>query len=236
MPKTINQSEFREQLFNTQDIAYRDFHSRLIPNIDKDKIIGVRTPNLRKFAKEVVKSGGYDYFLEELPHFYYEENNLHAFIVESFSDFDTCIKALDLFLPYVDNWATCDGLRPKCFSKHKEKLLPKALEWVNDGRTYVRRFGIGVLMNHFLDESFEMRLFDIVASIKSDEYYIKMMVAWYFATALAKQYDSAVKIIEDKKLDVWTHNKTIQKAIESYRISDDIKNYLKTLRKTGEKQ
>ena len=219
-----------------QDIAYRDFHSRLIPNIDKDKIIGVRTPNLRKFAKEVVKSGGYDSFLEELPHFYYEENNLHAFIVESFSDFDTCIKALDLFLPYVDNWATCDGLRPKCFSKNREKLLPKALEWVSDDRTYVKRFGIGVLMNHFLDESFEMRFFDIVASIKSDEYYIKMMVAWYFATALAKQYDSAVKIIEDKKLDVWTHNKTIQKAIESYRISDDIKNYLKTLRKTGEKQ
>ena len=217
-------------LFNMKDAAYRDFHSRLIPNIDIQRIIGVRTPVLRKFAKELVKNRSYEVFIHELPHFYYEENNLHAFIIEYFSDFDTCVEALNSFLPYVDNWATCDGLRPKCFSENIDRLLPIALNWVNDDRTYVKRFGIGVLMNHYLDSNFEPSYLDIVSSVRSDEYYVKMMVAWYFATALAKQYDSAVKIVEKCVLDKWTHNKTIQKSIESYRISDEKKNYLKTLR------
>lgn len=230
MPKTINLLDITTQLFNMQDLAYRDFHSRLIPNIDKRRIIGVRTPLLRKFAREIYKNGNYAQFLEELPHFYYEENNLHAFIIESYQDFDLCTQALDRFLPYVDNWATCDGLRPRCFSKNHDKLLSKALEWVQDDRTYVKRFGIGVLMNHFLDEHFDVWFLDIVSNIKSDEYYIKMMVAWYFATALAKQYNDAVKIVEKCVLDSWTHNKTIQKAVESYRISDEQKTYLKTLR------
>lgn len=232
MQKTINSDGIRSLLFNMQDKAYRDFHSRLVPTVDKNRIIGIRTPVLRGFAKKLAKEFDVSMFLADLPHFYYEENNLHAFIVESFCSFDDCAKALDLFLPYVDNWATCDGLRPKCFKQNSDKLLPKAFEWINDDRTYVKRFGIGVLMNHFLDENFEPTYLKLIADVKSDEYYIKMMVSWYFATALAKQYNYTVKIIETGVLDRWTHNKTIQKAVESYRISDDKKRYLKTLKIT----
>ena len=213
-----------------QDTAYRDFHSRLIPTVDKERIIGIRTPCLRKFAKQLAKEYDVSAFLSELPHQYYEENNLHAFIIETYSDFDTLISYLDLFLPYVDNWATCDGLRPKCFCNEKEKLLVKAKEWILDDRVYVVRFGIGVLMNHYLDDAFERNMIDIVCNVKSDEYYIKMMVAWYFATALAKQYKDTVAVLEKQLLDRWTHNKTIQKAVESYRITNEQKNYLKTLK------
>ncbi|MBE6681262.1 MAG: DNA alkylation repair protein [Ruminococcaceae bacterium] len=230
MLKTINSDEIREKLLNMQDTAYRDFHSRLIPTVDKSRVIGVRTPQLRKFSKELVKHFDVSAFLSDLPHYFYEENNLHAFIIESFHDFDTCTAALDIFLPYVDNWATCDGLRPKCFYKNSDKLADKALFWIKDERTYVKRFGIGVLMNHFLDDKFDERFLKIVSQIESDEYYIKMMVAWYFATALAKQFDVSVLIIENRILDRWTHNKTIQKAVESYRITKEQKDYLKTLK------
>ena len=214
-----------------QDTAYRDFHSRLVPTLDKETIIGVRTPALRTFAKEISKSEDINLFLNSLPHKYYEENNLHAFIIEGISDFDECVKALDKFLPYVDNWATCDSLRPKCFRGNEERLLPKALGWIADDRVYVKRFGIGVLMNHFLDEHFEECYLEAVSVIRSDEYYINMMIAWFFATALAKQYDKAVVYLEQHLLDVWTHNKTIQKSIESYRITKEQKEYLKTLKR-----
>lgn len=230
MLKTINSDEIREKLLNMQDTAYRDFHSRLIPTVDKSRVIGVRTPQLRKFSKELVENFDVSTFLSDLPHYFYEENNLHAFIIESFCDFDTCLDALDVFLPYVDNWATCDGLRTKCFYKNSDKLADKALFWIKDERTYVKRFGIGVLMNHFLDDKFDEGFLKIVSQIESDEYYIKMMVAWYFATALAKQYDCAIKVIEDKTLGRCTHNKTIQKAVESYRITKEQKDYLKTLK------
>ena len=217
-------------LFEIQDAAYRDFHSRLVPTLEKERIIGVRTPALRTLAKELAKDKNVDSFLKKLPHKYYEENNLHAFILETYKDFDACIEELEKFLPFVDNWATCDGLRPRCFKGNEGKLFPLALKWIEDKRVYVKRFGIGVLMNHFLDEHFEDSHLEIVSMIHSDEYYINMMIAWYFATALAKQYDKTIPYIEKQKLDRWTHNKTIQKAIESYRITSEQKAYLKTLR------
>lgn len=223
-------SDIVKRLFELQDTAYRDFHSRLVPTLDKETIIGVRIPALRAFAKELSKSEDIDLFLNSLPHKYYEENNLHAFIIEGISDFDECVKALDKFLPYVDNWATCDSLRPKCFRGNEERLHLKALHWIEDDRVYVKRFGIGVLMNHFLDEHFEECYLEAVSVIRSDEYYINMMIAWFFATALAKQYDKAVVYLEQHRLDVWTHNKTIRKAIESYRITQEQKAYLKTLK------
>ncbi len=225
---TIN--EIRNRLFNMQDKAYRDFHSRLVPTLDKEIIIGVRTPLLRKFALTLSKSGQAGMFLKSLPHKYYEENNLHAFIIESYKDYDECISALDVFLPYVDNWATCDGLRPKCFKKNLDRLKFKALEWISDDRTYIKRFGIGVLMNHYLDDEFDEEFLCTVSKIRSEEYYINMMIAWYFATALAKQYNKSLLYIEEKRLDKWTHNKTIQKAVESFRLSTEQKNYLKTLK------
>lgn len=214
-----------------QDLAYRDFHSRLVPTLDKNTIIGVRTPLLRKFAKRLTKEGSVEEFLSALPHKYYEENNLHAFIIEDIKDFKTCISNLERFLPYIDNWATCDSLRPKCFRGNEERLYLKALHWIEDDRVYVKRFGIGVLMNHFLDEHFEECYLEAVSVIRSDEYYINMMIAWFFATALAKQYDKAVVYLEQHRLDVWTHNKTIQKSIESYRITKEQKEYLKTLKR-----
>ena len=220
-----------KRLFEMQDTAYRDFHSRLVPTLDKETIIGVRTPALRVFAKELAKNKDIDSFLKSLPHKYYEENNLHAFVVETSKSFDACIDALDTFLPFVNNWSTCDGMRPKCFKGNEEKLLSKALEWINDDRVYVKRFGIEVIMNHFLDEHFDKKLLDIVAEIRSDEYYINMMIAWFFATALAKQYDKTLAYIQNGCLDRWTHNKTIQKAVESFRLTDSQKEYLKTLKK-----
>lgn len=220
-----------KRLFEMQDTAYRDFHSRLVPTLDKETIIGVRTPALRAFAKELAKNEDIDSFLKSLPHKYYEENNLHAFVIETYKSFDACIDALDTFLPFVNNWATCDGMRPKCFKGNEEKLLSKALEWINDDRVYVKRFGIEVIMNHFLDEHFDKNLLDIVSEIRSDEYYINMMIAWFFATALAKQYDKTIAYIQNGCLDRWTHNKTIQKAVESFRLTDSQKEYLKTLKK-----
>ncbi len=223
-------SKIREDLFKLQDLAYRDFHSRLVPVLDKSTIIGVRTPAIKKYAKEVSEYSGIGLFLKDLPHTYYEENNLHAYIIASIADFELCIDALNSFLPYIDNWATCDCLRPKCFARNKDRLLPIALDWISDERTYVRRFGIQVIMKFYLDEGFDEKFHQIIASIRSDEYYVKMMVAWYFATALAKQYDKTITFLENKLLDKWTHNKTIQKAVESYRISDEEKEYLRSLR------
>lgn len=219
-----------EKLFSLQDKKYREFHLNLVPGYDSERIIGVRTPELRKTAKELIKSGESDALLTALPHRYHEENQLHSFIISDIKDFDRALAETERFLPYIDNWATCDQLRPKIFAKHKDELLEKIKVWIGSAQTYTVRFGIEMLMTYFLDESFRPEQLDMVAQLRSQEYYINMMTAWYFATALAKQYDSAVRIIEEKKLDAWTHNKTIQKARESFRISDEQKEYLKSLK------
>lgn len=219
-----------EQLFALQDLEYKKFHSKLMPTINPDVIIGVRTPELRKFAKQLEKSTDVELFLQELPHRYYEENNLHGFLIESIKEFDACIAALNQFLPYVDNWATCDMMAPKVLKKDLPKLYEWVKVWIASGETYTVRFGVNILMKYFLDEAFLPEYPALVASIRSEEYYVKMVVAWYFATALAKQYDAVLPYIEGHRLDAWTHNKTIQKAVESYRISPEQKLYLKTLK------
>lgn len=223
-------NELQKQLFEMQDLAYRDFHAKLMPTIDKEKIIGIRTPMLRKFAKEFAKSDACEQFLKDLPHQYYEEDNLHGFLLEMGKDYDSLVEKLDAFLPYVDNWATCDMMRPKVFKKHLPELIKKVEEWLASEHVYTIRYGIGMLLSFYLDDEFEPEYLEWVAKIRSEEYYINMMIAWYFATALAKQYEVTLPYIENQKLDVWTHNKAIQKAIESYRVTEEQKNYLRTLK------
>lgn len=220
------------KLFDLQDLGYKAFHSKLMPTINPDVIIGVRTPALRKLAKELFKTepDTVKDFLSNLPHTYYEENNLHAFLLESIKDYNECIRALDNFLPYVDNWATCDGMSPKILGKYPDRLLTKISVWLTSDHTYTVRYAMGLLMRYYLDEHFEPKYLSQVAEVQSEEYYINMMRAWYFATALAKQYEATLPWLEEKRLDMWTHNKTIQKAIESYRITSPQKEYLRTLR------
>ena len=225
----MDNNEIIKRLNALQDTKYRDFQSKLIPDT-KAEFIGVRTPELRKLAKELIKEGKTDNFLSVLPHKYFDENQLHAFIISGIKDFDMCVKEVERFLPFVDNWATCDQMSPKVFKKEKKALLPYINKWLKSGKTYTVRFGMGMLMQHFLGEDFAVEYAEKVACVKSDEYYIKMMQAWYFATALAKNYDEVLPFIENKTLEKWTHNKTIQKAIESYRITDEQKVYLKTLK------
>lgn len=222
--------EIRARLFEMQDPEYRDFHAKLIPTIDRENIIGVRTPALRKYAKEAAKNPQIKEFLSALPHKYYDENNLHGFVIEQIRDFEECLEALDAFLPYVDNWATCDLMSPKVFGKHTNELMASVRRWLVSGKTYTIRYGVNMLMRFFLDEEFQPEYPELVAGIQSDEYYVKMAVAWYFATALSKQYDTVVPYLENHRLDVWTHNKAIQKARESYRITEEQKEYLKTLK------
>lgn len=219
-----------ERLKALQDTQYGAFQAKLLPNISPESIIGVRTPALRQLAKEVVREGEAEDFLAELPHRYFEENQLHAFILSLVKDFDRCVVLVDQFLPYVDNWATCDQLTPQCFSKHHDKLLPYIEQWIADKHEYTVRFAIGMLMRHYLDAHFVLRYADMVAAIRREEYYIRMMQAWYFATALAKRYEAVLPYIEKRHLEQWTHNKSIQKAIESYRITEEQKDYLKSLR------
>lgn len=221
--------EIVKKLFEYQDMGYRDLQARTIPTLDIDSIIGVRTPILRKYAKELANHEDIGRFLTDLPHDFFDEDQLHAFIISSMKDFDKCLEELNRFLPYVNNWATCDQMSPKVFKKHREELLPSIKEWLGSSEIYTVRFGIGMLMEHYLDEDFDPRYLKMVGKIRSEEYYINMMKAWYFATALAKQYDAAIPYLENKKLDVWTHNKTIRKAIESYRITPEQKEYLRTL-------
>lgn len=220
----------REQLFSMQDLKYRDFQSKLISTLDPESIIGVRTPQLRALAKEIAKSDTADPFLSDLPHRYFEENQLHSFIICGIKDYSECIRRLEIFLPYVDNWATCDQLSPKVFKKYRNDLIRYIPDWLDSDRTYTVRFGIGMLMEHYLDEDFCAEYLEMAASVRSDEYYVNMMTAWYFATALAKQYDAVLPFLTKQRLDTWTHNKTVQKAIESYRITPDQKEYLRTLR------
>nr|WP_027871212.1 DNA alkylation repair protein [[Eubacterium] cellulosolvens] len=225
------ESEIRESLFALQDLKYRDFQVKLIPGMDKEKMIGVRTPDLRKLAGQLAKREEIVEFLQALPHRYFDENQLHAFIISAIKDYENCAEELERFLPYVDNWATCDQLSPKIFGKHKQELLISIRKWIRSDHTYTVRFGIGMLMKYFLDEDFKTEYADLVASVRSEEYYVNMMIAWYFATALAKQYKAVLPYIREQKLEFRVHNKTIQKAVESYRISDEHKKELRALKR-----
>lgn len=223
-------NQLQTQLFELQDLKYRDFQSNLMPGIDKNQVIGVRMPALRKFEKQFVKTEEAKGFIRELPHQYYEENNLHMMMISQIKDYEQCLSEIERFLPYVNNWATCDMMVPKCFQKHKEELLPVIKKWIASGQTYTIRYGIGILMGIYLDEDFNPEYLELAANVKSEEYYVNMMIAWYLATALAKQWDAVIPYLEKRKLSPWVHKKTIQKAVESNRITDEQKTYLKSLR------
>ncbi len=222
--------EIREELFKNQDQKYRDFQVRLIPGMGPEALIGVRTPDLRKIARQMAKRQDIGEFLENLPHEYFDENQVHAFVISEMKDYDKCVQEAEKFLPFVDNWATCDQMSPKVFKKHRPELLDAIKKWLMSEHTYTVRFAIGMLMQHYLDEDFDPAYPEMVADVESEEYYIRMMIAWYFATALAKQYETVLPYIEEQRLEAWTHNKTIQKAVESYRITPEQKEYLKSLK------
>lgn len=224
------EDQIRQSLFELKDEKYKTFSAKLIPNIDPDLILGVRVPTLRALAKKLKDDKNINQFLSALPHKYLEENSLHAYFIAEIKDFDTCMDEINKFLPYIDNWATCDTLTPKCFAKNLDKLFKQITLWLKSNHTYTIRFAIEMLMTHFLDEHFDPKQLKLVADVKSNEYYVNMMIAWYFATALAKQYNSTIKYIENAILDKWTHNKTIQKAIESYRITTEQKAHLRSLK------
>ena len=221
----------KEKLFKLQDKEYRKIQVKTITNIDPDTIIGVRTPELKKLANEMFKSGNYKSFIEDLPHKYFDENQLHAFIISKIKNYDECLDAFNKFLPYIDNWATCDQSCPNAFKKNSDKLIKEIKIWIKSKKTYTIRFGISMLMRNYLDDNYKEEYLGLVSKIRSKEYYVNMMIAWFFATALAKRYDDTIKYIENEKLDIWTHNKTIQKAIESYRITPKQKEYLRSLKK-----
>ena len=223
-------TEIQQRLFALQDAGYRDFHAALMPTVDKALVIGVRMPALRALAKELKGTELAADFMAQLPHKYYEEDNLHAALIGHIRDFDACMAAVERFLPYVDNWATCDMMNPKALAKDKAALLERIRLWLQSGHTYTVRFGMEMLMNHFLEEDFREEYLALVASVRSEEYYVRMMQAWYFATALAKQYEAAVTYLEQRRLGAWVHNKTIQKARESFRVSQEQKEYLKSLK------
>ena len=226
----MNRNDIVAELFRLQDKEYALLQSKLIPTVSHDRIIGVRTPALRDFAKSLRKDPDVGGFLSHLPHQYFDENQLHAFVISLEKDFDKCIAEVDAFLPFVDNWATCDQLSPKVFKKEPEKLLPYIQIWIKSDKAYTVRFAIGMLMQHFLDENFDTKYADMAAEVRSEEYYVNMMIAWYFATALAKQYELVLPYLEEQRLSPWVHNKAIQKSVESYRITDEQKAYLKTLK------
>ena len=220
----------RTELQALADQNYREFNSKLMPTVEKSTVFGVRTPVLRKFAKEFFKDPSSKEFLTALPHKYFEENQLHAFLVEQIKDFDRCILAVEAFLPFVDNWATCDCFSPAVFKKEPDRLLPYIKKWLTSSHVYTVRYGVVMLMRYFLDERFDPKYLKLVAEVPTEDYYLSMAVAWYFATALSKQYDAALPYIQDRLLDKATHNRAIQKAVESFRISEKHKAYLKTLR------
>lgn len=215
----------QQRLMELQDPEYQSFLAKLIPNLDPETIIGVRTPDLRRMAKTLDAS-----FRHKLPHRYFEENQLHAFSLESMKDFDTVLREVEAFLPYVDNWATCDQFRPKVFAKHKEALLPHIRRWLASGHVYAIRFGMEMLMCHYLEDSFDPEFPTLVAAVQQEDYYVRMMQAWYFATALGKQYETVLPYITERRLEKWVHNKTIQKAVESYRITREQKDFLNQYR------
>ena len=218
-------------LFALQDIKYKEFDQKLIPTVDPSTVIGVRKPDLRKLAKELFKESRYEAFLSTLPHRYHEENFIHAMLIEQMKDFSIAIEETERFLPYITNWEVCDSFSPKCFKKNKAFLLERIQQWLVSSDEYTVRFAVKMLMTHFLDDGFSKEYLNLVACVSSEEYYVMMMQAWYFATALAKQYSETVSLLESNVLPVWVHNKTIQKAVESYRISDEQKRYLRTLKR-----
>ena len=230
MKPDVLTEEIRKELYSLQDLKYRDLQIRTIPTVKPESIIGVRTPELRRMAKALAGREGAGVFTESLPHRYFEENQLHAFFISGMKDFAVCLAELERFLSYVDNWATCDQMSPRVFRKHRRELAEHIRRWIGSERTYTVRFGIGMLMEHYLDEDFDPAYPELAASVRSEEYYVNMMIAWYFATALAKQYEAVLPYIENRRLDPWTHNKTIQKSVESYRITPEQKEYLKSLR------
>ena len=223
--------EIRETLLSMRNETFRQFNAKLIPGMDDRDVIGVKTPELKALAKQFGKRTDIGDFLNDLPHLYFEEKQLHAFIIADIKDFEACLAAVERFLPYIDNWATCDQLSPTVFKRHSKALLPHRDRWIASGETYMIRFGILNLMRYFLDGDFDPVYLEKVAAVKSEEYYVNMMIAWYFATALAKQHDAALPYLQNNRLDGWTHNKTIQKAKESYRITPEQKEYLKTLKR-----
>ena len=225
-----HKEQLQKELFALQDLKYRDFHSKLLPGVDKKTIIGIRTPVLRKFSKEYAEREEAGKFLQDLPHQYYEENNLHMMVITGIKDYDKCLEEIKKFVPYINNWATCDLPLPKCFGKHKQELLPQVRKWIASDQTYTIRYGLGILMGLYLDEDFRPEYLELAASVRSEEYYVNMMMAWYFATALAKQWETTVPYIEQRKLPQWVHRKTIQKAVESYRRTPEQKTYLKSFR------
>ena len=223
--------DITQRLMDMRDEKYHDFASKLIPNVSKDTVIGVRLPEIRILSKELIKNGEYLDFINELPHTYLEEYHLHGFIISSIKDVSICISEIDKFLPYVDNWSVCDSLRPKCFAKNKKEALAYIKKLLKSDKTYTKRFAIEMLMVHFLDDDFSVDFLDTVSKVEGEDYYLKMMAAWYFATALAKQYDAALPYFEKRLIeDKWTHNKAIQKAIESYRVSEGKKEHIKKLK------
>ncbi|MDD3852933.1 MAG: DNA alkylation repair protein [Syntrophomonadaceae bacterium] len=223
-------SRIQSRLFELQDLKYKEFQQKLMPTVNPERVIGVRTPEIRKFAKELSKTPAAGDFLGTLPHRYYEENNLHASLIETFKDYDVAMAYTEAFLPYIDNWATCDSFLPKVFKKYPAEVYEKINIWIQSDHTYTVRYGIGLLLSNYLDDEFRPAMLDLVANIRSEEYYINMMIAWYFSTALIKQHDAALPYIQECRLEKWTHNKTIQKAIESYRISEEKKAYLRKLK------
>lgn len=220
-----------EMLFGLQDADFKRFQQKLIPTVDENRVIGVRTPDIKALAREIYRGGEYANFISALPHYYFEENNLHGFIICEIKDFDTSIFEIERFLPFVDNWATCDQLRPKAFIKNRDRLIPYIKKWIKSKHTYTVRFGIGMLMCCFLDEDFRPEYLSLAAGVVSDEYYVNMMLAWYFATALAKQYEKTVPYFEKQALPDGVHNRAIRKACESFRVSSERKNYLKSLKR-----
>lgn len=220
----------KERLLELKDEKYKKFHSRLMPTVENDRVIGVRTPELRRFAKELRGSEEAKNFMQALPHEFYEENNLHGFFIEFIKNYDECVAELDRFLPFVDNWATCDMTNPKILNQYPERLIKDIRRWLSSDDVYTVRFGLKTLMNCFLDEHFKEEYLELAAKTPCDEYYLSMMTAWFFATALAKQYDAALAYLVEKRLDKSTHNRAIQKALESYRIASEQKKFLRTLK------
>ena len=225
---TLNDLE--QILFQYQDTKYADFTAKLIPNLPREKFIGIRSPEYKKILKQIKGDPVIPVFLSTLPHKWHEENCLHAALINKIKDYDECVDALEQFMPYIDNWAVNDSINPACFKKHKEELIGKVQSWISSEATYTRRCGMKILMANYLDDDFKPEYLDLPADLRSDEYYVNIMTAWLFSEALVKQWDAAVVYIEDHRLDAWTNNKAIQKACESYRITDEKKAYLKTLK------
>lgn len=228
-------TKLQKKLFSLQDDSYKSFQQKLLPSVDPDTVIGIRTPDLRRFASKFVQTEEAKDFMANLPHKYYEENNLHAFLIEKITDFESAVTELNRFLPYVDNWATCDMMSPKVFSDNKERLLPVIKKWLSSPHTYAVRFGVVMLMKHYLDEAFSPNHLRLVSNISSDEYYIQMAEAWYFSEALVKQYGHTLPYLTENRLPPFVHNKTVSKACDSFRIGRDEKQFLKTLRRKNSK-